>query len=109
MDEHTVRNHLGNLSVVLLAVLLSTSVHYLFLKRLNLGARLTDKFPQIRLVYGLIVSLIAHSIEITLLAMAYKASITDHLFFSCAAFTPAGLGDVVPTRPLSGCWRAWKL
>jgi len=30
MDEHTVLKHLGNLSVILLAVLLSTSVHYLF-------------------------------------------------------------------------------
>ena len=109
MDEHTVLNHLGNLSVVLLAALLSTSVHYLFLKRLNLGARLTEKFPQIRLVHGLIVSLIAHSIEITVLAMAYKASFADHLFFSCATFTTAGLGDVVPTGPLCGSWRAWKL
>tara|TARA_B100001093_G_scaffold472127_1_gene494998 strand:- start:262 stop:591 length:330 start_codon:yes stop_codon:yes gene_type:complete len=109
VDEHTVLKHLGNLSVVLLTVLLSSFVHYLFLKRFNLGARLTDKFPQIRLVFGLIVSLITHSIEITLLAMAYKASIADHLFFSCAAFIMAGLGDVVPTGPLCGCWRVWKL
>ena len=44
MDEHTVLEHLGNLGVILLAVLLSTSVHYLFLKHLNAafttGARL---------------------------------------------------------------------
>ena len=39
MDEHTVLEHLGNLGVILLAVLLSTSVHYLFLKHLNRGAR----------------------------------------------------------------------
>ena len=32
MNEHTVIEHLGNLGVILLAVLLSTSVHYLFLK-----------------------------------------------------------------------------
>ena len=63
MDEHTVLEHLGNLGVVLLAVLLSTSVHYLFLKHLNQGTQLTDKFPQIRLGYGVIVSLIAHSID----------------------------------------------
>ena len=49
MDEHTVFEHLGNLGVILLAVLLSTSVHYLFLKHLNRGARLALKFPQIRL------------------------------------------------------------
>ena len=52
MDEHTVLEHLGNLGVILLAVLLSTSVHYLFLKHLNRGARLALKFPQIRLGYG---------------------------------------------------------
>ena len=28
MNEHTVIEHLGNLGVILLAVLLSTSVHY---------------------------------------------------------------------------------
>ncbi len=77
MDQHTVLEHLGNLGVVLLAVLLSTSVHYLFLKHLNHGARLTDKFPQIRLGYGVILSLVAHSIEIVLFALAYKASITS--------------------------------
>lgn len=115
MDEHTVLEHLGNLGVVLLAVLLSTSVHYLFLKHLNRGAWLTDKFPQIRLGYGVIVSLIAHSIEITLFALAYRASIAsgfgtlegnftdsvaDHLYFSYAAFTTVGFGDIVPTGPL---------
>ena len=46
MDEHTVLEHSGNLGVILLAVLLSTSVHYLFLKHLNRGARLALKFPQ---------------------------------------------------------------
>ena len=30
MDKHTVLEHLGNLGRTLLAVLLSTSVHYLF-------------------------------------------------------------------------------
>ena len=30
MDEHTVLEHLGNLGVILLAMLLSTAVHYLF-------------------------------------------------------------------------------
>ena len=39
MNERTVIEHVGNLGVILLAVLLSTSVHYLFLKHLNQGAR----------------------------------------------------------------------
>ena len=40
MDEHTVLEHLGNLGVILLTVLLSTSLHYFFLRHLNRGARL---------------------------------------------------------------------
>ena len=51
-------------------------------------------------MFVLIFSLAAHSIEIKLLAMAYKASITDHLFFPYAAFTTANLDDIVPTGPL---------
>ena len=115
MNEHTVIEHLGNLGVILLAVLLSTSVHYLFLKHLNQGARLAKRFPQIRLGYGVIVSLVAHSIEVALFAFAYKVSIAsgfgalegnfegslaDHLYFSYAAFTTVGFGDIVPTGPL---------
>ena len=115
MDEHTVLEHLGNLAVILLAVLLSTSVHYLFLKYLYRGARLALKFPQISLGYGVIVSLVAHSIEVALFAFAHKVSIesgcgtlegnfegsiADHLYFSYAAFTTLVFGDIVPTWPL---------
>lgn len=100
MDEYTVLDHLGNLGVVLLAALLSTCVHYLVLKQLNVGARLTDKFPQIRLVHGLIISLVARCTEIALLEMSCKVSITDHVFSSYAAPTTAGLGDILPTGSL---------
>ena len=63
----------------------------------------------------MIVSLVAHSIEVALFAFAYKVSIesgfgtlernfegsiADHLYFSYAAFTTVGFGDIVPTRPL---------
>ena len=115
MDEHTVIEHLGNLGVILLTVLLSTSLHYFFLRHLNRGARLARRFPQIRLSYCVMVSLVAHSIEVALFALAYKASIesgfgalegsfegsiADHLYFSYAAFTTVGFGDIVPTGPL---------
>ena len=36
MNEHTVIEHLGNLGVILLAVLVSTSVHYLYLEMTRL-------------------------------------------------------------------------
>ena len=86
VDKHTVLDHLSNPGVVVLAVLLFTSVHDLFLKHLYRGARLVDKFLQIRLVCVFIFSLVAHSIEIKLLAMAQKASIASHLFFTYAEY-----------------------
>ena len=82
---------------------------------MNRGARLALKFPQITLGYGVIVSLVAHSIEVALFAFAYKlsiesgfgtlegnfeGSITDHLYFYHAAFTTVGFGNIVPTGPL---------
>ena len=63
----------------------------------------------------MIVSLVAHSIEVALFAFAYKVSIesgfgtlegnfegsiVDPLYFSYAAFTTVGFGDIVPTEPL---------
>ena len=60
-------------------------------------------------------SLVAHSIEVILFALAYKVSIAsgfgslegnfegtipDYLYFSYAAFTTVGFGDIVPTGPL---------
>ena len=90
-------------------------MHYLFLKHSNQGARLTDKFSHFRLGYCVILSLVAHSNEITLFALAYRASIAsgfgtlegnftgslaDRLHFPYAAFATVGFGDIVPTGPL---------
>ena len=69
MTEHTLLEHLGNLGVIMLAVLLSTSLHSVFLKHLNKGSRLARRFPQIRLGYGVVMSLVAHSIEVILFAL----------------------------------------
>ena len=38
MTEHTIAEHIGNFSVICLAVILATAVHYAVLKRLNAGA-----------------------------------------------------------------------
>ena len=46
MTEHTLLEHLGNLGVIMLAVLLSTSLHSVFLKHLNKGSRLARRFPR---------------------------------------------------------------
>ena len=37
MYEHTFIEHVGNFSVICLAVILATAVHYAVLKRLNAG------------------------------------------------------------------------
>jgi len=103
---------LGSLGIVVLTALLCSVIHYNFLKRLNDGFRLTIEYPRIRLLLGVIVALIAHSIEVALFALAYALSIHaghgqlvgsfdgtigDYLYFSYAAFTTVGFGDVVAT------------
>jgi hypothetical protein len=47
MIAHSLLAQVGNLAVILLTVLLSTSVHYLFLQHLNHGSTLAIRFPQI--------------------------------------------------------------
>ena len=79
-----------------------------FFKHLKRGARLIDKLPQIRLVYILIFSLVAHSNEIKLLAMAYRTSITDPSSSLTQRSPPRTLATWCQ-QVLCGCWRAWKL
>jgi hypothetical protein len=60
-------------------------------------------------------ALIAHSIEVSLFAIAYLVSISfgfgtlegeftgtaaDYIYFSYASFTTVGFGDITPTGPL---------
>jgi len=102
---------IGNFGVILAAILLSTSLHYFFLRHLNDGGWLATRYPHLRLGYGVLVALIAHSIEVTLFAIAYLVSIrlgfgtlegeftgtvADYVYFSYAAFTTVGFGDIVP-------------
>ena len=101
MYEHTLIEHVGNFSVICLAVILATAVHYAVLKRLNAGGQFIERYPRWRLLYGVVMSLIAHVIEIAIFAAAYgistvsefgylegsfSGSIADYLYFSFAAF-----------------------
>ena len=63
MYEHTLIEHVGNFSVICLAVILATAVHYAMLKRLNAGGKFIERYPRWRLLYGVVMSLIAHVIE----------------------------------------------
>ena len=115
MYEHTLIEHVGNFSVICLAVILATAVHYAMLKRLNAGGKFIERYPRWRLLYGVVMSLIAHVLEIAIFAVAcgistvsefsylegsFSGSIADYLYFSFAAFTTVGFGDVVPLEPL---------
>ena len=46
MYEHTFIEHVGNFSVICLAVILATAVHYAVLKRLNAGGQLIERYPR---------------------------------------------------------------
>ena len=107
--------HIAAFSVICLAVILATAVHYAVLKRLNAGGQFIERYPRVRLLYGVVMSLIAHVIEIAIFAGAYSisaasdfgylegsfsGSIADYLYFSFAAFTTVGFGDIVPLGPL---------
>ena len=70
MTEHTIAEHTGNFSVICLAVILATAVHYAVLKRLNAGGQFIERYPRVRLLYGVVMSLIAHVIEIAIFAGA---------------------------------------
>ena len=90
-------------------------MHYAVLKRLNAGGHLIGRYPRFRLLYGALMSLIAHSVEIAIFAVAYQISVSsgfgvlegnfkgalaDYLYFSYAAFTTVGFGDIVATGPM---------
>ena len=46
MAEHTIAEHIGNFSVICLAVILATAVHYAVLKRLNAGGQFIERYPR---------------------------------------------------------------
>ena len=56
MYEHTFIEHVGNFSVVCLAVILASAVHYAVLKRLNAGRQFIKRYPRWRLLYGVVMS-----------------------------------------------------
>ena len=97
-----------NIAIIVLAVL----IHYEFLFRLSaLIPHLLIKH-RYRIVVGVLGSLVAHSLEVLLFALAYyvlpnvegwgylegsfDGSLWDCLYFSYTSFTTLGVGDIVP-------------
>ena len=96
-------------------MILATAAHYAVLRRLNAGGQFIERHPRWRLLYGVVMSLIAHVLEIAIFAVAcgistvskfsylegiFSGSIADYLYFSFAAFTTVGFGNIVPLGPL---------
>ena len=113
--DHTILEHLGNLGVITFAVVSTSWVHFSFLKWMNASAQSTPRDPRLRLPFGVVGAVIAHSVEVAIFALCYRFSIEsgfgslegefqgtlpDFIYFSYAAFTTVGFGDITPTGPL---------
>lgn len=97
-----------NTLIITLAVL----IHYEFLYRLSLILPKMKIKHRFRIVIGVFGSLLAHSLEIWLFAVAYyvlnrvpgwgsingnfDGSLWDSVYFSYTTFTTLGLGDIEP-------------
>lgn len=103
---------LCNSIVVGLAVLF----HYEALIRIGWLITHIRLFTQIRIMFGVFLALIAHTIEVAIFAVAYylmhhrdgfgdltgnfDGSFLDSLYFSFTVFTTVGFGDIEPTGAL---------
>lgn len=102
--------------VMVAIVALAVLVHYECLYRISAaipGMRIPHRY---RIVLGVFVGLIAHSIEILLFSLAYyylpqveawghlsgnfDGSLWDCLYFSYTTFTTLGIGDIVAHGPI---------
>ena len=98
--------------IIILVVALSVVIHYEFLYRLTLlMPKLRIKHRQ-RIVLGVITSLLAHSLEIFIFAVAYfyinrfeglghlqgnyDGSLADSIYYSFTTYTTLGFGDIEP-------------
>lgn len=99
-----------------LVVILSVIVHYEFLFRLTLYIPKMEINHRYRIVFGVMVAILAHSVEIWIFAFAYyfmgqiedwgqltgsfNGSLMDCAYFSFTVFTTLGFGDIQPNGHL---------
>lgn len=95
-----------------LVVAIAVMIHYEFLARLSALMRWRPLKPKFRILLGVFGSLIAHSIEVWVFALAYYGliqmggfghfegnfggSLMDCVYFSFTTFTTLGFGDIEP-------------
>lgn len=103
---------LVNIAIITLAVL----IHYEFLYRVSAYIPKMKIKHRFRIVFGVFVALIAHSLEIWLFSLAYyflpeagswgyiegnfDGSLLDCVYFSYTTFTTLGVGDIQPHGPI---------
>jgi hypothetical protein len=95
-----------------LVVMLSVMTHYEFLFRLTIRIPKMKINHRYRIVFGVMVAILAHAVEIWIFAIAYyfmtqiedwgrltgsfTGSLMDCLYFSFTVFTTLGFGDIQP-------------
>lgn len=99
---------LVNLAIVVLVVI----IHYEFLYLLNRNLHRLTSTHRLRIIIGVLVTLLAHTIEVWVFAIAYyylnhfsdlgtftgnfTGSLLDCVYFSFSTYTTLGFGDIEP-------------
>lgn len=95
---------------------LTVIFHYEALSRIGWVITKMKMFSQIRLMFGVMLAIIAHAVEVGFFALAYyvmhheegfgtlvgnfDGSFIDALYFSFTVFTTVGFGDIEPSGTL---------
>ncbi|NNL56922.1 MAG: two pore domain potassium channel family protein [Pseudomonadales bacterium] len=100
------------ITIHILIIALAVLVHYEFLRSISALIPHMKINHRLRIVFGVIGALVAHSIEIILFALAYyfmpalpgwgelhgnfNGTLSDCIYFSYTTFTTLGVGDIEP-------------
>lgn len=99
--------------ITIAAAMAAILIHYECLDRLNISMVRFHAKPRVRIVGGVVIAIIAHSLEVLVFALAYylstslghgeltgsfDGSLADYVYFSYATFTTVGFGDIVATE-----------
>ncbi len=103
--------------ITIVTVIAVFSIHYLMLDWLNQRANRVVRKRRPRVLFIVLITLLAHVLEISLFGSVYAmmlkfpamghlvelphAGLLDSLYFSATVFTTLGFGDLTPSGPLA--------